>query len=708
MNLRRSLLPVVAFLAVAGADRPLAGQVTVPTPLPLSEVAVPEFTQTRLANGIELIVVEHREQPFISVNLVVPGGAVADPAGREGAAEMVANLLARGTLNRSASQVAEAIDRMGATLEGAVGLDWSTVGLEVLTPSLDAALLLMADVVLSPRFAADEIELLRNQMLQGLRLAESNPAALASRQFVREVFRDHPYGRLATEESVRAISREDLVGYHDQFFNAEGAVFVVAGDVSMETAAASISRAFGGWTGTAARRPVLPAVPAPSSREIVLVDLPGSLQASMIVGGAFEPVGRDEARWVALEVMTEVLGGAGSGRLFRTLREDRGWTYAVEAEAGRRIGPGLFRVDALVREAAVDSALTEVIAQLERVRVEEIDGDELDDVKTFLAGSFPLQLETPQQLAAQLLRYRLLGLDPESLDRYRAEVRTVDGARAREAARHAIDPSRAIVVVVGDAARLASKMSGLGSIRVVEPDGSDRTPDPAPEFIGPPPPPRVEARDFNVRALPEGRWEYDVRSRGRVLGEMVREITRTDGPEGEVITVRSGMELGPLGHSRQTVAFTAEGFRPVATTIDKLLGGVETKVSLRVAGDTLLGSITGPDGAPEAFAALIPAGAVIGEMQEVALWVTDLGATPGLSVRVMGQGDGEVRSMDARVLGATEITVPAGTFDVWEVEFELAGPPQRAYLTRAAPHLLVRLGAEAAPVTVELRSSTRR
>jgi len=185
---------------------------------------------------------------------------------------------------------------------------------------------------------------------------------------------------------------------------------------------------------------------------------------------------------------------------------------------------------------------------------------------------------------------------------------------------------------------------------------------------------------------------------------MIREISHANGENGPTVTVASSMELGQLGFSRQSVTFTVAGFRPVSTSIDRNLGGDASTVALHVEGGLLTGSTTGSDGTSAPFSAPIPEGAVIGEMQEVALWLTDLSATSQISVRVMGQGDGEVRSMRARVVGEMEITVPAGTFDVWEVEFQLDGPPQRAYLTRAAPHLLVRLGSDAAAVTIELRS----
>jgi hypothetical protein len=171
------------------------------------------------------------------------------------------------------------------------------------------------------------------------------------------------------------------------------------------------------------------------------------------------------------------------------------------------------------------------------------------------------------------------------------------------------------------------------------------------------------------------------------------------------MTVRSAMELGPLGHVRQTVTFDPTDFRPLAATVDRSVAARVERAEVRVVGDSILGSTTDGDGTTRAIANALPEGAVIGEMQEVALWAADLSSTRALSVVVAGQTDGTSRVMRARVLGEREITVPAGTFQVWEVEFQVDGPPQRAFLSREAPHLLVRLGGEGAPLTVELRSA---
>src|SRR5690606_22916088 len=222
-----------------------------PAPAPLRPVELPAFHERTLSNGATVIIVENHEQPVVSLNLRLPSGAKYDPVGKAGVAAFTASLLDKGTSTRSADEIAETIDFVGGSLSAGAGDDAISVGSSVLTAFLDTALVLMSDVVRNPTFPEREFETERQRTLSGLQASLGQPQYLAERQFFREVYGDHPYGAMPSPESVRAITRDDLVAFHAPHFRPGNALFVVAGDVQPDDIVQRLERHFGAWTGSA-------------------------------------------------------------------------------------------------------------------------------------------------------------------------------------------------------------------------------------------------------------------------------------------------------------------------------------------------------------------------------------------------------------------------------------------------------------------------
>ena len=234
---RAGTLALFAGLAVPGAaaqDYPK----TPPPPGPLVAAPFPPFQEAVLPNGLRLLVVESHKQPIVSLSLSFTAGSASDPAGKEGLAEMVAGLLTKGAGQRTAEQIAEAIEGAGGSLSAGAGSDFLSVTSTVLTPSLPLAFSLLADVVRRPTFPDAEVELLRTQTLSGLQVALAQPSSIANRAFRKVLYGDHPYARSALPASVRAITRSDVVAFHRARIRPRGALLVVAGDVTLARARA--------------------------------------------------------------------------------------------------------------------------------------------------------------------------------------------------------------------------------------------------------------------------------------------------------------------------------------------------------------------------------------------------------------------------------------------------------------------------------------
>ena len=641
-----------------------------------------------------MIVVTHTEVPYVTVNLVVPGGSAADPPGRAGVAELTAGLLTKGSATRSAMEIAGAVDHLGAVLEAAAAPDWTNVTLGVLRSGLDVGLELMSDVVMDPSFPREELELLRDQKLAQLRIQLGQPQVQAERALTRELFGEHPYGVLETPESVERIGRSAVVEHHRASYRPERALFVVAGDVSADEITAALEEHFGAWRASGSAPP--PGYPPPtalSGPEIVLVHKPGSVQA-VIRLGALLPRGAHQA-WTALQVANEVLGG-GSGRLFQVLREEKGWTYGAYSGPSRRVDVGGFMVGLEVRNQVADSALAELLNQLELMGSESVPSDELEGVKDFLIGSFPLRIETPQQIADQVTTNILLGVPADAIETYRSRVAGLEPEEIQRVSRAYFDPGRAAVVVVGDALELRAALARVAPVRILDLEGNPVSPGDL-EIV-------ASSVVLDASILTPGRWTYRLSVQGQVIGEMTREVAEVETEAGPAMTVRSLLSAGGQ-MVEQEVLFEPVGFTPLVASVRMAVGGREVGGSeLRFQGGRVTGVVRRPTGEEQSIDRQVPPGTLVGEMQGLAVWLADLDVGTELRFPVVSSETGALTTVTIRVLSTTEVSTPAGTFDAYEIEASSPLGSQRILARVEAPHVILRVESVGQPVVVELTS----
>jgi zinc protease len=432
-----------------------------PRPLSARAVAFPPYHTRTLPNGLQVVVVAHHEQPVVSLRLLVRAGTASDPAGKPGVAALAGALLDQGTTTRDAAEIADTIETMGGALDAGAASDATFVHALVMNDSVEIGLALLSDVVRHPAFAAGELERQRQQLLSGLMLSAEDPDALASRVLDRLIYGFHPYGLpgSGSVESLASIAPADLRAFHDRYFAPNNALLAIVGDVAAAEAFDAATRVFGPWT----RRDVPPppdVEPPQPTRRIVVIDKPDAVQTEIRVGQLTLP--RRHADHVAIDLAIKVLGGEGSNRLHRVLRSERGLTYDAQAVLHPRAHAGDFAAETATRTDTTGEVLRLVVDEIATLVRERVSERELAGAKAALTGSFPLRIETPDAIAAQVLDVLFYDLPAAELGTYRERVASVTVEELQRVTRAYLKPERLSVVLVGNAKGFAGQLPGFG------------------------------------------------------------------------------------------------------------------------------------------------------------------------------------------------------------------------------------------------------
>ena len=463
----RSACGLLVLLALAGATPSAAQQTTdwpresPPPPLPERQATFPPYEIRTLANGLQVVVVRHHEQPAVILRLMIGAGAASDPDGKNGVGALTGQLLDQGTTSRTATEIADAIDTVGGILNVGVGMEQSFVSVLVMTDSFEFGADLVADIARNPSFAPAEIDRQRQQVLSGLQVSYDDPTYLAGVVFGRLVYGFHPYGmpHNGTPESVLGITRADMRGFHETHYVPNNALLGIVGDIDAEAAFAAAERVFGDWERKALPPPPSDPLPEPT-RRVVVIDKPGSVQTAIRVGHV--GLARASPDFLAFDVAIKILGGEGGNRLGGVLRTERSLTYAASADmASRRFG-GDFMAKTDTRSDATAEALRLMVDEIARMRRERVSRRELENAQAYLAGSFPLTIETPNTIAAQVLQSLLYGLDLADLPTYPDRINAVTVDDIQRVTRKYLQPQRLSIVLVGEASAFVADLPGVG------------------------------------------------------------------------------------------------------------------------------------------------------------------------------------------------------------------------------------------------------
>ena len=682
-----AILACVAMPRLAGAQFPT----TPPAPAPITPSQLPPTHEVTLPNGAHLLVVESHKLPVLSVNLAFRAGAFTDPVGKEGLASLAAGLLTKGAGNRTAEQVSEAIERVGGNIAAAASQDFLSVAANGLSTDAELIFGLVGDAVARPTFDPKEVDLAKTQTLSALRLQNSNPAAIATRIFNRELYGSLPYGKSETPASVQALTRDDILGFYRTRVKPQGALLVVAGDIDVATATRLANAAFAGWTGAPASVPSLGTPRAATRSQIVLVDRPSSVQANIVVG--YPAVAATDPRKYALTVANRVLGGGAHSRLFTILREQKSWTYGSFSNVTDARGVGGFVASVEARNQVADSALVELLKQLERIRTEPIPASEFDDAKNAITGSYPLALETARQLAIAIAGARLRGQPANYVATYRSRIAGVTPASVRSALTQLVKPGHALIVVVGDASVLRERLAKIATVRVITPDGNPVVPVAAGAA-------KTASAMIDATKLVPGTDSSTILVQGNPFGSSVRTVARS----ATAITVTERAAIGPMMSQLTTLTLSPSG--DVRSVIQSgSVQGMPTKIDAtyangRVKGNATTVTQTGPR------SVTFDTAVVAGTIDENAITTIVPGLawskTAVFNIPVFSPGDGVAKTFTLRVTGTQSVTVPAGTFDAFVVEMSGGKLPVMLYVTTAQPYRLVKSAPVGPPIEIVL------
>lgn len=404
---------------------------------------------------MQIAIVRDARLPIVSFRLAFRGGDSNDPATLPGLSDMMSHLLTEGTATRSSLQIAEQVERLGATLSVSSNSDFGMVAASALSVYANEVLELFADVTLQASFPPNEIELARENTKQMLIQQRAQPNFLASERLAQVMFGAHPYARISpTAESLDAMTRDTFVQFHRMAFAANKAVMLVIGDIEPAEITNRIESFFGAWKPEPASSTSFPPPPTRATRTAHLVDRPGSAQSNIVIANM--GITRTHLDYFPMLVMHTILGANASSRLFMNLREEKGYTYGAYSTLDARRLAGTFRASAEVRTPVTGASLHEFFFELNRIRDERVPGKDLDNAKSYLTGVFPIRLETQDGLIDQLANVKMLDLPADYLHTYRERVNEVTAAEVQRVAQEHVTPDRAALVVVGDVAEIES------------------------------------------------------------------------------------------------------------------------------------------------------------------------------------------------------------------------------------------------------------
>jgi zinc protease len=460
-----------ASAAPAPAPPPAAAPIPVPPLGPTADLRLPVQQKFTLPNGLAVRLVQSHRLPIVAVHLVLlEAGAARDPADLPGLASFTAAMVTEGTRKRTAIQLSDELGFLGATLGAGASMDAAYVSGTTLSRHLPKLLELLADVTTSPAFPPSDFGRVQDQRKVSLLQQRDQPGAIASKTFGKLFWGDHPYGHWAggTEASVARITREDLARFHAEHWRPGAAELVVVGDVDAVTLRAELERAFAAWKGGAPARPAAAEAPV-AKRRAVLVEKSDAPQTFLILG--MPGMARSDPDYVAAQVLFQVLGGGSASRLFRDLREDKGYTYGLSArESAQRLG-GVSYLGGSVRADATAQAIRDLIAQVNAIRDVPVPEAELADSKDGIVRSLPADFASVAGIAGRVAEQVVYALPDDWWTRYPAAVRAVTAADVMRVAQRFLDPAKLSTVMVGDPAVVRAQLEGLpiGDVEVRKP-----------------------------------------------------------------------------------------------------------------------------------------------------------------------------------------------------------------------------------------------
>jgi zinc protease len=436
------------------AIRPSAG--------PPREYHFPEFERVTLSNGLRIVVAPVRKLPIVTVLAIADAPAVKESRGEEGVAELTAVALREGTKSRDGGEILSQAEGLGTSLECGADWDRSALSMTVVKERLERGFALFGEVLTSPAFPAHEVERLKAERVAERLQIISEPRGLADEAFARFVY--SPESRYSEPlagrtGSVMTLTNHSLRKFYEGNYSPRDTTVILAGDISVEEAAALVSGALEDWKSGDPQKASTNANQASDTRAMQLIAKADAAQAEIRLGHVGVP--RNHPEYFSIVVMNAVLGGLFSSRINLNLREKHGYTYGASSYFDWRKSAGPFVISTAVQNEVVGAAVQETLNEIDQMRDKAISDDELSLATSYLAGVFPIRFETTASIASALASLEVYGLADDFYDRYRDAIRAVSSTDVLDAAGKHVHPDRLQLVIAGPRESVAPQMEGL-------------------------------------------------------------------------------------------------------------------------------------------------------------------------------------------------------------------------------------------------------
>jgi predicted Zn-dependent peptidase len=439
----------------------------------LIKVKFPRPFETKLPNGVTVLILEDHRLPTINVSTYIAGaGGLYEPEDQRGLATITAAMLREGTKTRSSKQFAEDSDKLGANINAATGFNSgaTNVGASGLSQNFDDWFALYTDALLNPTFPAEELAKYRQRQLVALRQQRTSPGFLAAERFNHAVYGSNPAAvNSMTPEFVQSVTPEMLAKWRQDHYLPQNTILAISGDVHASDLVPKLTKWLAAWQQTSAKLEPPATAKAATAGKVWLVDRAGSVQTTLQMGNI--SVDRRDPDYIALTVLNRIFGAGPASRLFRIVREEKGFTYNPYSNFGGTVIPGTWVAGCDCRTEVTDPAMAEFIHQIKMIRDVKIPVEELEDSERGVIAGFAMELERPAQVLNNALTLKIYGFPADYWDTYPAKVAAITADDLQRVARKYYSPEAMQIVAVGDASKIKAVMEKYGPVEVYGTDG---------------------------------------------------------------------------------------------------------------------------------------------------------------------------------------------------------------------------------------------
>jgi predicted Zn-dependent peptidase len=474
---RASARRKVSILVLAGVVCTLAQAQTTPPPSykdlkfpPLKEIQIPKVEESTLPNGLKIYLLENHELPLVRGLALIRTGNLFDPADKIGLATATGSLIrAGGTKTKSGDQIDEELENIAASIESSIGESYGSVSFSTLKDRTDEVLASFHDVLTSPGFREDKLELFKTQARSSIARRNDDAHGISEREFAGLVYgKKTPYGWDDEYATIDAIKRDDVVRFYTRYYFPANVILAVQGDFSAPEMKAKLEKLFGSWNVQQAPVPAFPPVDTKVAQPGIHLAVKTDVTQTNVVIGHLGGVLKDKD-YPALEVMSDILGGGFQSRLFENVRTRLGLAYDVSASWGADYDhPGLFEITSSTKSASTVDTLKAISAQVDKIRSEKVTAEELQSAKDTVLNGFIFHFDTPAKTLNRILTYRYYGYPDDFIFQYQKAIQQVTRADVLRVAKQYLDPAKFVIVAVGNPKDFGKPLDSLGKVSDID------------------------------------------------------------------------------------------------------------------------------------------------------------------------------------------------------------------------------------------------